>query len=53
MKLFWLLLGSGRFLEGWHEEKGSRMYVNRGMGMSNLPVRFLCRPEVTFITLDP
>ena len=50
---FWLPLGSGRFLEGWYEEKGSRMYVNRGIGMSDLPVRFLCRPEVTFITLDP
>ena len=53
VKPFWLPLGSGRFLEGWYEEKGSRMYVNRGMGMSNLPVRFLCRPEVTFITLEP
>jgi len=50
---FWLPLGSGRFWEGWYEEKGSRMYVNRGIGMSDLPVRFLCRPEVTFITLEP
>ena len=53
VKPFWLPLGSGRFLEGWYEEKGTRMYVSRGMGMSNLPVRFLCRPEVTFITLEP
>ncbi|HEV2183209.1 MAG TPA: metallophosphoesterase [Candidatus Acidoferrales bacterium] len=53
VKPFWLPVGSGRFLEGWYEEKNSRMYVNRGMGMSNLPVRFLCRPEITFITLEP
>ncbi|MGH9729512.1 MAG: metallophosphoesterase [Candidatus Acidiferrales bacterium] len=53
VKPFWLPKGSGRFLEGWYEEKGSRMYVNRGMGMSNIPVRFLCRPEVTIITLEP
>lgn len=53
VKPFWLPLGSGRFLEGWYEDKNSRMYVNRGVGMSNIPVRFLCRPEVAFITLEP
>ncbi|HKV28824.1 MAG TPA: metallophosphoesterase [Candidatus Acidoferrales bacterium] len=53
VKPFWLPTGSGRFLEGWYEEKGSRMYVNRGLGMSNVPVRFFCRPEITFITLEP
>lgn len=50
---FWLPLGSGRYLEGWYEDKGSRMYVSRGLGMSNLPVRFRCRPEMDFITLEP
>ncbi len=50
---FWLPSGCGRFLEGWYEEHGSRMYVSRGVGMSVLPVRFLCRPEVAFITLEP
>lgn len=39
------------------EQKGRRDeeagYVNRGIGMSDIPVRFLCRPEVTFITLAP
>jgi len=29
------------------------MYVSRGIGMSNLPVRFLCRPEIDFVTLEP
>jgi uncharacterized protein len=50
---FWLPRGSGRFLEGWYEENGSRMYVSRGIGMSNIPVRFRCRPEIDFITLEP
>ncbi|HEV2298167.1 MAG TPA: metallophosphoesterase [Candidatus Acidoferrales bacterium] len=50
---FWLPYGSGRFLEGWYEEKGTRMYVSRGVGMSNIPVRFLCRPEIDFVTLEP
>ena len=29
-----------RFVEGWYESQGSKMYVNRGLGMSNLPIRF-------------
>lgn len=53
VKPFWLPKGSGPYLEGWYEEKNSRMYVNRGVGMSNIPMRFLCRPEVAFITLEP
>lgn len=28
-----------------------RVYVSRGIGISNLPVRFLCPPEVVLITL--
>lgn len=53
IKPFWLPKGCGRFLEGWYEENGSRMYVSRGVGMSVLPIRFLCRPEITFITIHP
>jgi len=50
---FWLPKGSGRFLAGWYEEDGTRMYVNRGLGMSDLPIRFLCRPEITFFSIEP
>jgi predicted MPP superfamily phosphohydrolase len=49
----WLPKGCGRFVEGWYESRGSKMYVNRGLGMSNLPIRFLCRPEISFFTLHP
>lgn len=50
---FWLPKGAGKYLEGWYEMNGSKMYVNRGLGMSNLPIRFLCRPEISFFTLHP
>jgi len=53
VKPFWLPKGCGRFLEGWYEEKGTAMYVNRGLGMSNLLIRFLCRPEISIFNLHP
>jgi predicted MPP superfamily phosphohydrolase len=53
MPLLWLPAGCGRFLEGWYDDRGSRMYVSRGLGMSAIPVRFLCRPELVFITVNP
>lgn len=49
--VFWLPDGSGRFLEGWYAERGSRMYVSRGIGTSFLPIRFLCAPELSIITV--
>ncbi len=48
---FWLPRGCGRFIAGWYEEQGSRLYVSRGIGMSTLPIRFLCRPELAIITV--
>ena len=48
---FWLPSGCGRYLEGWYESDGARLYVSRGVGTSVLPVRFLCRPELALITL--
>jgi len=41
----------GRFMEGWYELRGTRMYVSRGIGTSILNVRFLCRPEIAIIEL--
>lgn len=40
-----------RFAGGLYQLGDTIFYVNAGMGMSHLPVRFLCRPELTFITL--
>jgi uncharacterized protein len=49
--VFWLPRGSGRFLEGWYAERGSRMYVSRGIGTTFLPIRFRCPPELSIITV--
>jgi predicted MPP superfamily phosphohydrolase len=43
----------GGFVEGWFQKENSKMYVSRGVGTSTLPVRFLCRPEVAIIQLEP
>lgn len=53
LKPFWLPGGSWPYVEGWYEGKGSKMYVSRGLGTSMLPIRFLCRPEVSFVTIHP
>ncbi len=52
LRPLWLPRGSGRFLAGWYEQSGSKMYVSRGVGTSVLPVRFLCRPELAIITVE-
>lgn len=44
-----------KYVQGLHRvESGDRrllVYTNRGIGTTILPVRFLCRPEVTLFTL--
>jgi hypothetical protein len=49
----WLPRASGEYVEGWFARQGARLYVSRGVGMSILPFRFLCRPEVAIITVLP
>jgi predicted MPP superfamily phosphohydrolase len=51
--VFWKPRDSGRYLEGWYRERGSQMYVSRGIGTSFLPIRFRCRPELSIITVSP
>jgi uncharacterized protein len=50
---FWLPEDSGPYLSGWYSKDGSQMYVNRGIGWTGLPIRFLCRPEVAIVTIEP
>jgi hypothetical protein len=42
--------------EGWAEDSigapGNRLYVNRGIGFSVMPVRIWCMPELTLFTLE-
>jgi uncharacterized protein len=53
VKPFWLPKDCGPYIAGWYQDDGSSMYVNRGLGWSTLPIRFLCRPEVAIITITP
>ncbi len=34
-------------------QPGNKLYVNRGIGFSIIPIRINCPPEVTFFTLQP
>lgn len=36
---------------GYHEEQGKAFYVSRGLGTSQLPLRFCCRPEILMLEL--
>lgn len=39
------------YIEGLHRIYGMWLYVNRGIGMVTLPLRFNCPPEITVLTL--
>lgn len=43
--------------DGWIKEgygqAGNRLYVNRGIGFSIIPIRINCPPEITLFTLRP
>lgn len=45
--------GSRKYIQGLYYAGKARMpvYVNRGFGMTQLPIRFLCRPELTVFEL--
>lgn len=40
-----------RYPDGLRQVKEMMLYVNRGIGMTSLPLRFNCRPEITIFTL--
>lgn len=40
-----------RYASGLFREGETTMYVNKGIGISNFPVRFFARPEITLFTL--
>ncbi len=54
-RLSWLKLASGvmetKYPRGWFEVHGGLLYVNRGLGLSNLPIRFAATPEVALFVL--
>ncbi len=38
---------------GWYTVGRAQLYVNRGLGNADLPIRFRCRPEIALFTLSP
>jgi hypothetical protein len=46
---FWLPYGCHGRTEGEFFRNGQRLYVNRGLGWSLLPVRFRCPPEIVLV----
>lgn len=46
---FWLPPGCNGRIEGSHLARGHRIYVNRGLGWSLLPLRLNCRPEIVLL----
>ncbi|MFC4768609.1 metallophosphoesterase [Effusibacillus consociatus] len=42
-----------KYLSGLKKTGNLLVYTNRGIGTTCLPIRFLCRPEITMITLEP
>lgn len=54
----WLSIARPREVvaDGWSRKDvgaaGNRLYVNRGLGFSIVPIRIFCPPELTFFTLS-
>ncbi len=46
---FWLPYGCHGRVSGLSHHKGFRLYVNRGLGWSILPIRWRCAPEIVII----
>jgi len=41
------------YIKGMYETGWGKLYVNRGIGVSGFPIRFLCPPELTVFNLKP
>jgi hypothetical protein len=39
------------YTNGWYEERGAKLYVNRGIGTTGPPIRLGARPEITVLEL--
>ena len=52
LRPFWVpTKNRGKYASGLFEINNAYMYVNRGIGMTALPIRFNCAPEITVIEL--
>ena len=44
--------GSGDYDQGWFQKTRAKMYVSRGVGTSIVPLRLLCRPEISIFEIN-
>ncbi|TAJ26832.1 MAG: hypothetical protein EPO64_05980 [Nitrospirae bacterium] len=49
LRPFWLPYGCNGRTQGHHDRNGHRLYINRGIGWSLLPIRWSCPPEILVI----
>lgn len=50
----WLPAGSGGMVRGGYTtQNGTQVYVSSGVGLTKLPLRFLCPPEIVCVTFEP
>jgi len=49
--VLWVPRGTGKYIQGWFEQDGSKLFVSRGIGTSILPIRFFCSPEVAIVDI--
>ncbi len=49
--VLWLPRHVGKYVRGYYETSNGPLYVNAGIGTTLLPLRFLCRPEITVIEM--
>lgn len=49
IKPFWLPYGCRGRADGHYQHNGHKLYVNRGLGWSLLPIRWNCRPEIVLL----
>ena len=40
-----------RYTNGWYQNRGTMLYVNRGIGTTGFPIRLGARPEITLFEL--
>lgn len=41
-----------KYMSGLHHYNGTQIYINRGIGTANIPVRFFCPPEITLFKIS-
>ena len=47
----WAKRMGGGYLSGIYRRNDTVLYVSNGVGMAHLPIRFLCPPDIVYITL--